>query len=88
MEETMATGFTNRGALGHTWATWECETYRELMRRGRIQTEPLSNEIWPITRWEEAFQKLEALDAHEGVISRRLTAFPQRRALERRMLYG
>jgi L-iditol 2-dehydrogenase len=63
MDEIVAKVITYQGAFSHTWTTWE--TCLELMRQRRIQTEPLISEIWPITRWEEAFHKLEALEAHK-----------------------
>ena len=63
MDEIVAKVVTYQGAFSHTWTTWE--TCLELMRQGQIQTEPLISEIWPITRWEEAFHKLEALEAHK-----------------------
>ena len=36
-----------------------------MMRQKKIETEALVSEIWPITRWQEAFEKLEALEAHK-----------------------
>ena len=63
MDEIVARVVTYQGAFSHTWTTWE--TCLELMRLGRIQTEPLLSEIWPITRWEEAFQVLEAMAARK-----------------------
>jgi alcohol dehydrogenase/L-iditol 2-dehydrogenase len=63
LDEIVAKVITYQGAFSHTWTTWE--TCLELMRQGRIQTDPLISEVWPITRWEEAFHKLEALEAHK-----------------------
>jgi len=63
MDEIVAKAITYQGAFSHTWKTWE--TVLELLRQGRIETEPLLSEVWPITRWEEAFHKLEALEAHK-----------------------
>jgi alcohol dehydrogenase/L-iditol 2-dehydrogenase len=63
LDEIVAKVITYQGAFSHTWTTWE--TCLELMRLGKIETEPLISEIWPITRWEEAFHKLEALQAHK-----------------------
>ncbi len=63
MDEIVAMAITYQGAFSHTWKTWE--TCLELLRLGRIETEPLISEIWPITRWEEAFEKLETLEAHK-----------------------
>jgi alcohol dehydrogenase/L-iditol 2-dehydrogenase len=63
LDEIVAKVITYQGAFSHTWSTWE--TCLELMRQGKIQTEPLISEVWPITRWEEAFHKLEALESHK-----------------------
>jgi L-iditol 2-dehydrogenase len=63
MDEIVAKAITYQGAFSHTWSTWE--TVLELLRQGQIETEPLMSEIWPITRWEEAFHRLEALEAHK-----------------------
>jgi alcohol dehydrogenase/L-iditol 2-dehydrogenase len=63
MDEIVAKVVTYQGAFSHTWTTWE--TCLDLMRQGKIQTEPLLSAKWPIIRWEEAFHKLEALEAHK-----------------------
>ncbi|MFP4344786.1 MAG: zinc-binding dehydrogenase [Anaerolineales bacterium] len=63
LDEIVAKAVTYQGAFSHTWKTWE--TVLELLRLGRIETEPLISEVWPITRWEEAFAKLESLEAHK-----------------------
>ncbi len=63
LDEIVAKAVTYQGAFSHTWNTWE--TVLELMRLGQIETGPLVSEIWPITRWQEAFEKLEALEAHK-----------------------
>ena len=63
LDEIVAKAITYQGAFSHTWKTWE--TVLELLRQGKIATEPLVSEVWPITRWEEAFHRLEALEAHK-----------------------
>ncbi len=63
LDEIVAKAITYQGTFSHTWNTWE--TCLELMRLGKIETEPLLSEVWPITRWEEAFHKLETLEAHK-----------------------
>jgi len=63
LDEIVAKAVTFQGAFSHTWTTWE--TCLELMRLGRIETEPLLSQVWPITRWREAFRSLEALEAHK-----------------------
>jgi alcohol dehydrogenase/L-iditol 2-dehydrogenase len=63
LDEIVAKAITYQGAFSHTWQTWE--TVLELLRLGRIETEPLISEIWPITRWEEAFEQLESLQVHK-----------------------
>jgi L-iditol 2-dehydrogenase len=63
LDEIVAKAITYQGAFSHTWNTWE--TVLTLMQQGQIETEPLVSQVWPITRWQEAFQKLEALEAHK-----------------------
>jgi L-iditol 2-dehydrogenase len=63
LDEIVAKAVTYQGAFSHTWTTWE--TCLALMRQGKIETDGLISEVWPITRWEEAFHKLEAQQAHK-----------------------
>ena len=35
------------------------------MCQNKIETQALVSEVWTITRWQEAFEKLEALEAHK-----------------------
>ena len=67
LDEIVAKAITYQGSFSHTWKTWE--TCLDLLRRGRIATEPLLTGIWPITCWHEAFEKLEALEAHKILLS-------------------
>jgi L-iditol 2-dehydrogenase len=61
MDEVVAKAITYQGAFSHTWATWE--RCLELLRLGRIATDPLISEVWPITKWKDAFETLEAMEA-------------------------
>jgi L-iditol 2-dehydrogenase len=63
LDEIVAKVVTYQGAFSHTWTTWEA--CLDLMRQGKIETEPLVSKVWPITRWEEAFHKLEALESNK-----------------------
>jgi alcohol dehydrogenase/L-iditol 2-dehydrogenase len=63
LDEIVAKAITYQGAFSHTWRTWE--TILALMAAGRIETAPLLSEVWPITRWCQAFERLESLDAHK-----------------------
>lgn len=63
LDEIVAKAITYQGAFSHTWKTWE--TCLELLKLGRIQTSPLISEVWPITRWEDAFEQLETMKAHK-----------------------
>lgn len=63
LDEIVAKAITYQGAFSHTWKTWE--TCLELLRQGKIETRPLLSAVWPITRWQEAFERLERLDAHK-----------------------
>lgn len=61
LDTIVAKAITYQGVVSHTWKTWEA--CLRLMEQGRIQTEPLISEIWPLSRWKEAFARLEALEA-------------------------
>ena len=61
LDTVVAKAITYQGVVSHTWKTWEA--CLRLMGQGRIQTEPLISEIWPLSRWKEAFARLEALEA-------------------------
>jgi alcohol dehydrogenase/L-iditol 2-dehydrogenase len=63
LDEIVAKAITYQGAFSHTWQTWEAVL--ELLRLDRIETELLISEIWPITRWKEAFEQLESLEVHK-----------------------
>ena len=63
LDEIVAKAVTYQGSFSHTWKTWE--TCLELLRLGRIETEPLNSGVWPITRWRQAFEELESLQAHK-----------------------
>jgi alcohol dehydrogenase/L-iditol 2-dehydrogenase len=63
MDEIVAWAITYQGAFSHTWKTWEA--CLALMDKGRIVTKPLISAVWPITRWAEAFEKLETMEAHK-----------------------
>lgn len=61
LDELVTRGITLQGSFSHNWKTWEAVL--ELLRLGRIQTEPMLSAIMPITAWREAFEKLEAQQA-------------------------
>ncbi len=61
LDELVMRGITLQGAFSHTWKTWEAVL--ELLRLGRIQTEPMLSATMPITAWREAFEQLESLQA-------------------------
>jgi L-iditol 2-dehydrogenase len=63
LDEIVAKAITYQGAFSHTWKTWE--TCLELLRLGQIYTAPLLSQVWPLTRWQEAFEELETLQAHK-----------------------
>lgn len=61
LDEIVARGIALQGSFSHTWRTWEAVL--ELLRLGRIQTEPMLSAILPITSWREAFERLESQQA-------------------------
>lgn len=61
LDEIVTRGITLQGSFSHNWRTWEAVL--ELLRLGRIQTEPMLSAILPITSWREAFEQLESQQA-------------------------
>jgi len=61
LDEIVTRGITLQGSFSHNWKTWEAVL--ELLRLGRIQTEPMLSAILPITSWREAFEQLESQQA-------------------------
>lgn len=47
-----------QGTFGHNWSSWE--TGLELMRTGKIATKPLVSDVFPLERWQEAFDLAES----------------------------
>ncbi len=61
LDELVTRGVALQGSFSHNWKTWEAVL--ELLRLGRIQTEPMLSAIMPITAWREAFERLESQQA-------------------------
>ncbi|GAB4408903.1 MAG: zinc-binding dehydrogenase [Anaerolineales bacterium] len=61
LDELVTRGVTLQGSFSHNWRTWEAVL--QLLRLGRIQTEPLLSAVLPITAWREAFEQLESQQA-------------------------
>jgi L-iditol 2-dehydrogenase len=52
---------TLQGSFSHNWPVWE--KVISLLASGKLDVKPIIGGIWPITQWEEAFNKM-----HKGEI--------------------
>ncbi len=52
---------TLQGSFSHNWPVWE--KVISLLGNGALDVKPIIGGIWPITQWEEAFEKM-----HQGII--------------------
>jgi L-iditol 2-dehydrogenase len=47
-----------RGTLSQRWTAWV--RTMGLLAEGKVKLKPIVSDVWPISRWKEAFDKLEA----------------------------
>jgi alcohol dehydrogenase/L-iditol 2-dehydrogenase len=52
---------TLQGSFSHNWPVWE--KVIALLAGGKLDVKPIIGGVWPLTKWEEAFQKM-----HKGEI--------------------
>jgi alcohol dehydrogenase/L-iditol 2-dehydrogenase len=52
---------TLQGSFSHNWPVWE--RVIALLASGRLDVKPIIGGVWPITEWQEAFEKM-----HEGKV--------------------
>jgi L-iditol 2-dehydrogenase len=48
---------TLQGSISHPWSAWDMAI--RLLGSGAVQTRPLVTDVFPLERWQEAFQKFE-----------------------------
>ena len=58
---------TIKGSFGHKWNNWEQAL--KLMKQKKINTKPLVSDIFPINKWEQAFDKAERLEGVKILIT-------------------
>lgn len=54
---------TLQGSYSHNWPVWEAVIH--LLASGQLDVEPILGGIWPLERWQEAFEKM-----HSGAIAK------------------
>jgi L-iditol 2-dehydrogenase len=55
------------GTLGQKWTAWERGL--QLLSSGRVVTEPLATDVFPLTQWEEAFAKFRRKEGIKIVLT-------------------
>lgn len=58
---------TLQGSFSHNWTIWE--KVIELLATGKLNVKPIIGGIWPITQWEEAFNKMLSGQVVKSVLS-------------------
>jgi L-iditol 2-dehydrogenase len=54
------------GSLGQRWSAWQRAL--ALLEAGLVQTRPLVGGVWPLSNWEEAFDRFERKEVLKAVI--------------------
>lgn len=57
---------TLQGSFSHNWPVWE--QVLSLLATGRIDLEPLLNQVSPLAQWQEAFDAMHAGEIVKGVL--------------------
>ena len=58
---------TLQGSFSHNWPIWE--RVIALLASGQLDVEPIIGGIWPITEWEEAFEKMHRGEVVKSVLT-------------------
>lgn len=57
---------TLQGSFSHHWSIWEKVIH--LLAEGKLDVSPIIGGIWPITRWQEAFEKMQRGEVVKSVL--------------------
>ena len=57
---------TLQGSFSHNWPIWE--KVIGLLSSGRLDVRPIIGGVWPITQWEEAFEKMHSGEVVKSVL--------------------
>lgn len=58
---------TLQGSFSHHWTIWE--RVIALLASGRLDVRPIIGGVWPITQWQEAFEKMHHGDVVKSVLT-------------------
>jgi len=57
---------TLRGSFSHNWPIWE--SVLSLLAAGRIDLEPVLNQVSPLTEWRQSFESMHSGEIVKGVL--------------------
>jgi L-iditol 2-dehydrogenase len=66
LDQLVQKNITLRGSFSHNWPIWE--KVIALLSGGSLDVKPIIGGIWPITQWEEAFEKMHKRDIVKSVL--------------------
>jgi alcohol dehydrogenase/L-iditol 2-dehydrogenase len=55
-----------QGSFSHNWPTWE--RVIALLASGKLNVQPIIGGIWPITEWQEAFEKMHKGETVKSIL--------------------
>ena len=58
---------TLQGSFSHNWPIWE--RVIRLLSTGALDVKPILGGVWPLTDWEEAFEKMHAGEIAKAVLT-------------------
>jgi L-iditol 2-dehydrogenase len=57
---------TLKGSFSHNWPVWE--RVLALLGSGKLKVKPIIGGVWPITQWQEAFDKMHRGEVIKSVL--------------------
>jgi L-iditol 2-dehydrogenase len=57
---------TLQGSFSHNWPIWE--SVISLLSSGQLDVKPIIGGIWPLSQWEEAFQKMQRGEVVKSIL--------------------
>jgi alcohol dehydrogenase/L-iditol 2-dehydrogenase len=57
---------TLQGSFSHNWPVWE--RVLALLAGGQLDVKPIIGGVWPITEWQEAFEKMHKGETVKSVL--------------------
>ncbi len=66
MDQLVQKNVTLQGSFSHNWPIWE--KVIQLLANGTLNVKPIIGGIWPITEWEDAFEKMHRGDIVKSIL--------------------